>query len=164
MESGGVDASPVTWRDIWALRGAGVLDQLHELVALYREPYIQMFYNGVATSDKLIQTNADLVQRFANAIARAHLLLLDPGSKAAVLAVLKEWEPDRADDDLSGEYDFVLGNLSKEGVISDEAVRESIRTSAEQVGATAEFTPADFVDFSFIRRAYASLREQGWQP
>ncbi|HZS01718.1 MAG TPA: ABC transporter substrate-binding protein, partial [Chloroflexota bacterium] len=164
MQSGGLDASPVTWRDIWALRSAGVLDQLHELVPLYREPYIQMFYNGVATSDKLIQTNPDLVQRFANAIARAHLFILEPRNKPAVLRVLKEWEPGRADDDLSGEYDFVLGNLTKEGVISDEAVRESIRTSAEQVGTTTEFAPADFVDFSFIRRAYERLRQQGWQP
>jgi ABC-type nitrate/sulfonate/bicarbonate transport system substrate-binding protein len=141
-----------------------VLDQLHELVPLYREPYIQMFYNGVATSDKLIQTNPDLVQRFANAIARAHLFILEPRNKPAVLRVLQEWEPGRADDDLSGEYDFVLGNLTKEGVISDEAVRESIRTSAEQVGTTTEFAPSDFVDFLFIRRAYERLRQQGGQP
>jgi ABC-type nitrate/sulfonate/bicarbonate transport system substrate-binding protein len=164
MQSGSVDAAPLSWRDIWALRSTGAWDQFHELVPLYREPYLQMFYNGVATTDKLIQTNPNVVQRFANAIARAHLLLLDPTYKSDVMRALKEWEPDRSDDDLSGEYDFVRNNLSAEGTISDEAVRESIRTSAEQVGATTAFTPADFVDFSFIQRAYATLRERGWQP
>src|SRR4051812_16065591 len=164
LQSGALDASPVTWRDIWALRSAGVLDQFHELVPLYAEPYIQMFYNGVATSDKLIQGSPDLVQRFANAIARAHRYILDPRNRAAVIRDLQEWEPQRSDEDLGGEYDFVRTNLTPEGVISDEAVRQSIRTSAEQVGATTEYAPSDFVDFSFIRRAYARLAEQGRQP
>jgi ABC-type nitrate/sulfonate/bicarbonate transport system substrate-binding protein len=164
LQSGALDASPLTWRDIWALRTAGVLDQFHELVPLYREPYIQMFYNGVATSDKLIQGKPDLVQRFANGIARAHRFVLDPQNRAAVIRDLQEWEPHRSDEDLGGEYDFVRTNLTQEGVISDEAVRQSIRTSAEQVGATTEFAPSDFVDFSFIRRAYARLGEQGRQP
>jgi ABC-type nitrate/sulfonate/bicarbonate transport system substrate-binding protein len=164
LQSGALDASPVTWRDIWALRSAGVLDQFHELVPLYGEPYIQMFYNGVATSDMLIQGNPDLVQRFANAIARAHRYVLDPQNRAAVIRDLQEWEPQRSDEDLGGEYDFVRTNLTPEGVISDEAVRQSIRTSAEQVGAPTEFAPSDFVDFSFIRRAYARLAEQDRQP
>jgi NitT/TauT family transport system substrate-binding protein len=164
MRSGGVDASPVTWRDIWALRSAGVLQELHQLVPLYSEPYLQMFYNGVATTDQLIQGQPDVVQRFANAIARAHLFILDRRNKADIVGVIKQWEPDRSEEDLGGEYDFVYNNLTKEGVISDEAVRESIRTSAEQVGVTTEFAPEDFVDFSFIRRAYVQLREQGWQP
>ena len=51
----------MSWRDIWALRRAGMLSQLHELVPLHSLPYLQMFYNGVATTNKLIQTNPDLV-------------------------------------------------------------------------------------------------------
>ena len=121
MASGSLDASPVSWRDIWALRSAGLLSQLHELVPLYSLPYIQMFYNGVATTNKLIQTNPDLVQRFSNAVARSHTMMLDTRNKGEVVRLLKTWEPDRETEDLEGEYDFVRNNLTKNGVISDEA-------------------------------------------
>jgi NitT/TauT family transport system substrate-binding protein len=164
MQSGSLDASPVSWRDIWALRKAGMLSQLHELVPLYSLPYLQMFYNGVATTNKLIQNDPDLVQRFANAIARSHTMMLDTRNKAEVVRLLQQWEPDRETEDLEGEYDFVRNNFTKTGTISDEAVRESIRTSAEQVGATTDFAPEDFVDFSFIRRAYEHLGSAGDQP
>ena len=159
-----LDASPVILARHLGAPQRRLLGQLHELVPLYSLPYIQMFYNGVATSDKLIQTNPDLVQRFANAVARSHTMHAGHPNRAAVVRAAGLGAATARQRTLEGEYDFVRNNLTENGTISDEAVRESIRTSAEQVAATTEFAPDDFVDFSFIRRAYARLGEQGREP
>src|ERR687895_162906 len=64
LRSGAIDASPLAVRDVVALK-----DQKHTVLAdLGKE--VQLVWNGVAVSNKLLTENPQLVERFLRAVAK----------------------------------------------------------------------------------------------
>ena len=60
--------------------------------------YQRFFGNGLATMGDTIRNNRELVEKFGRAFARGHAFALDDGNRAAVLAHLKEGNPQEGED------------------------------------------------------------------
>ena len=60
--------------------------------------YQRFFGNGLATMGDTIRNNPELVEKFGRAFARGHAFALDDANRAAVLAHLKEGNPQEGED------------------------------------------------------------------
>ena len=60
--------------------------------------YQRFFGNGLATMGDTIRNNRELVEKFGRAFARGHAFALDDANRAAVLAHLKEGNPQEGED------------------------------------------------------------------
>ena len=60
--------------------------------------YQRFFGNGLATMGDTIRNNSELVEKFGRAFARGHAFALDDANRAAVLAHLKEGNPQEGED------------------------------------------------------------------
>lgn len=158
LKSGAVDAAPLGWADGWQMQQQNLTANYSALVKLYELPYISMFQNGVATSDRLIRENPSLVQRFMNATAKGDLFWRNLKNKDEVVRLLQTYQPNRTPEELAGEYDFMTAVHTKDGTISDADVKLAIEQVKELQRVSKDFALADFVDFSFVRKAYAQAQ------
>jgi len=78
---------------------AAILTQRGLPVRDITPPEFQRFFgNGLATMGDTIRNNRELVEKFGRAFARGHAFALDDANRAAVLAHLKEGNPQEGED------------------------------------------------------------------
>ena len=152
--SGSVDAAPLTPRDIaqvGPLKGNILADTGKE---------IQMVWNGVAVSGKLLTENPGLVERFLRALAKGREFARR--FKEPTLAMIAKHNPSPLEA-LSLDYDTALGSMTDEGSVADEVLKDEIFTRAELIKAATVPDPRKLYDYSIIKKAYADLK-RGWKP
>ena len=65
---------------------------------------------------------------------------------------------------LSLDYDIAVGSMTEEGWISDDTLREEVKTRAELINATKVPDVETIFDYTLIKKAYADLKKDGWKP
>jgi NitT/TauT family transport system substrate-binding protein len=119
--SGAVDASPLTPRDISQIgsaRGYLIADLSDQ---------IQLVWNGVAVSNKLLAENPASVERYLRAIAKGREFARR--NKEIAIAIVAKYNPLPAEA-LSVDYDSALVSMIDEGSVSDDVLRDEIATRA----------------------------------
>jgi len=152
--SGAIDAAPLSPRDIAQLGGMRV----NMLADASKE--IQLVWNGVAVSNKLLGDNPVLVERFLRALAKGREFARrykDP--TIAMVAKYTPFPPDA----LLVDYDTALSSMTDEGSVSDDVLREEVLTRAELIKSANVPDPAKLYDYSIIKRIYAELKKS-WKP
>ena len=59
-------------------------------------------------------------------------------------------------------WSAILG--TEEGWISDETLREEVKSRGELIKVTKVPDVASIFDYTLIRKAYADLKTEGWKP
>jgi len=148
--SGAIDAAPLSPRDIAQL---GTM-RVNMLADASKE--IQLVWNGVAVSNKLLGDNPALVERFLRALAKGREFARR--YKEPTIAMVSKYTP-FSPDALLVDYDTALSSMTDEGSVSDDVLREEVLTRAELIKSPNVPDPAKLYDYSIIKRIYAELKK-----
>jgi NitT/TauT family transport system substrate-binding protein len=157
LESGAVPAAVLGIGDAYKLRQDG--PRGHEVADLSREVHMQ--FNGLATSDRLLHDDPDLVRRFVRATIKSREYF--KAYKEETLRIVAQYngasrevnEPD---------YDSIIATLTPDGTLAEDVqVADSI-VRAGLIGAPDVAPPEQIYDYSLARSIYAELRRTGWEP
>ena len=152
--SGSVDAAPLSPRDISQIGPMRV----NTLADISKE--IQLVWNGVAVSNKLLGDNPALVERFLRALAKGREFARR--YREPTIAMVSKHTP-LPPEALAVDYDTALSSMTDEGSVSEDVLREEILTRAELIKATNVPDAAKLYDYSIIKRIYADLK-RSWKP
>ncbi len=142
------------------MQKADQLGKLHLLIDLNKE--VHMAFGGYATSDALIKSNPELVQRTVRALMKG--LAVNRASRAVTIAALVNHGS--SEDAAAESYDLFADTLSPTSVVSDEdqAFELKLRAQMLDVDPAKVPPPSYFFDFSFVKKAAAELKAEGWKP
>ena len=152
--SGSVDAAPLSPRDIaqvGPLKGHILADTTKE---------VQLVWNGVAVSSKLLAENPLLVERFLRAVAKGREFARF--YKEPTIAMIAKHTPSPLDV-LSLDYDTVLGSMTEAGWVTDDVLRDEIVTRGELIKVTKLPEPGQLFDYRIIKKVYTELKKS-WKP
>jgi len=152
--SGSVDAAPLSPRDVAQLSPL----KGHILADTTKE--VQLVWNGVAVSSKLLAENPLLVERFLRAVAKGREFARR--YKEPTIAMLAKHNPSPLDL-LSLDYETALGSMTEEGWVADDVLRDEVVTRAELIEVAKPPEPGQLFDYSIIKKVYADLRKN-WKP
>jgi hypothetical protein len=61
-------------------------------------------------------------------------------------------------------YDSSVRVVSRDGTAEEKVLENVIEDVKRSTGIKKEFRPADFFDFSFVRKAQEKVKMTGWRP
>lgn len=162
VKSGSLPAVVLSSIDAATLRNKGMEIRGHLLEDAMKDN-IRMLYNGVATSDALIKDNPDLVLRFIRATLKGMRFMTVFRNKSITNLINYSKTGRRA---TTADYDDVVRTLTKDGTVPLTIQELSVEVQAEVVKLPkSQIPPLDkMFDYSFVRKANASLDAQGWKP
>jgi NitT/TauT family transport system substrate-binding protein len=152
--SGSVDAAPLSPRDVAQvspLKGHILADTTKE---------VQLVWNGIAVSSKLLTENPLLVERFLRAVAKGREFARR--FKEPTIAMIAKHNPSPLDL-LSLDYDTALGSMTEAGWVADDVLRDEIVTRGELIKVTKLPEAGQLFDYSIIKKVYTDL-SKNWKP
>jgi NitT/TauT family transport system substrate-binding protein len=152
--SGSVDAAPLTPRDITQIGSI----RANTVANISKE--IQLVWNGVAVSNKLLADQPAMVERFLRALAKGREFARR--YKEPTIAMVSKHTP-LPPEALSVDYETALRSMTDEGSVADDVLKDEILTRAELIKAANVPDRSKFYDYSIIKRIYADLKK-GWKP
>jgi len=155
LRSGVIDASPLVPRDMVVLK-----DQKHVVLAdLGKE--IQLVWNGVAVSSKLLSENPHLVERFLRGLAKGREFARR--YKDDTVSLISKRDPSPLDA-IRVDYDVTKASMTDDGSLPDDVIKEEAATRAELTKVTNPPPISALFDYIITRKNYAQLKATGWQP
>ena len=155
LRSGAIDASPLAVRDVVALK-----DQKHTVLAdLGKE--VQLVWNGVAVSNKLLLENPQLVERFLRALAKGREFARR--YREETVAFVGKRDPTPVDA-LRVDYEVTKASMTADGSLPDDVLRDEVTTRSELTKAASPPNISAVFDYNITRKNYAQLKAAGWQP
>jgi NitT/TauT family transport system substrate-binding protein len=153
--SGAIDAAPLVPRDMVILSR-----QKHIILAdLGKE--IQLVWNGVSVSSKVLGESPQLVERFLRALAKGREFARRYRDETVALIGKRDPSPLEA---IKVDYDVTRASMTEEGWLPDDVLREEVATRAELTKVATPPPISAVFDYAITKRNYAQLKTSGWQP
>ena len=161
VKSGALPAALLHPGDVEILKSAGGLDHGTMRVDLRQE--VRSTFNGLATSDDLIKSHPDEVERFVRATRKGMIYARNYRDESiARFAGYMKAKPE----EVSAEYDVLRSLMALDGPI-DAAVQTNeitLRSAMMDLPKDKPMAPGGVFDFSFAERVNAELASKGWKP
>ena len=155
LRTGAIDAAPLVPRDMVVLK-----DQKHVVLAdLGKE--IQLVWNGVAVSTKLLTENSQLVERFLRSLAKGREFARRFRDETISLISKRDPSPLEA---IKVDYEVTKASMTEDGSLPDDVLIQEIATRAELTKVATPPNISTAFDYSITRKNYAQLKAAGWQP
>jgi ABC-type nitrate/sulfonate/bicarbonate transport system substrate-binding protein len=155
LRTGAIDATPVSPRDLMVLK-----DQKHVVLAdLGKE--IQLVWNGVAVSNKLLAENPQLAERFLRGLAKGREFARRYRDETISLISKRDPSPIEA---IKVDYDVTKASMTEDGSLPYDILRDEVATRAELTKVANAPNISSVFDYSITRKNYAQLKAIGWQP
>ena len=153
--SGAIDAAPLVPRDMVVLK-----EQKHIVLAdLGKE--IQLVWNGVAVSTKLLAENPQLVERFLRGLAKGREFARRYRDETISFISKRDPSPLEA---IKVDYEVTKASMTEDGSLPDDVIRDEVTTRAELTKVANRPSPSALFDYTITRKNYAQLKATGWQP
>lgn len=155
LRAGAIDASPLSMRDVVMMK-----DQKHTVLAdLGRE--IQLVWNGVAVSNKILVENPQLVEKFLRALAKGREFARRYREETVAMISKRDPTPIEA---LKVDYEVTKAAMTDDGSLPDEVLRQEVATRAELTKTAKAPDISTVFDYTITRKNYSQLKAAGWQP
>ena len=155
LRTGAIDAAPLVPRDMVVLK-----DQKHIVLAdLGKE--IQLVWNGVAVSSKLLADNPQLVERFLRGLAKGREFARR--YRDETISLISKRDPSPIDA-IKVDYDVTKASMTEDGSLPDDILRDEVGTRAELTKVANSPSISSVFDYSITRKNYAQLKATGWMP
>jgi len=155
LQSGAIDAAPLVPRDMVVL----AKQKPHVLAELGKE--IQLVWNGVSTSHRVLAERPELVERFLRALAKGREFARR--YKEDAVTMISKHDPSSVEA-IRVDYDVTKASMTDEGWLPDDILREEITARAALTKVINPPSPAALFDYSYTKRNYAQLKASGWKP
>jgi len=153
--SGMVDATPLAPRELVKLG----LQKQKVLADLGKE--IQLVWNGVAVSSRLLAENQALVERFLRAIVKGREYARR--NRDETIAIIGKHDPSPIEG-LRADYEATKASMTDEGWLPDDILREEVNIRAELTKVAVPANPLGMYDYSIVKKIYSQLKVSGPQP
>ena len=151
LRAGAIDASPLAMRDVVMLK-----DQKHTVLAdLGKE--IQLVWNGVAVSSKILVENPHLVERFLRGLAKGREYARRYREETIALISKRDPTPIEA---LRVDYEVTKAAMTEDGSLPDDVLRQEVATRSELTKAAKVPDIAAAFDYNITRKNYASIKSR----
>ncbi|HUB95604.1 MAG TPA: ABC transporter substrate-binding protein [Stellaceae bacterium] len=162
LASGSLPAIILSAGDVTPLRSMPFFSKAHMIVDMEKD--IRMPYTGVATSEKLIASDRDVVLRFLRAMVRGVAYMR--AFKAETVAILLKADPANTKDALDADWDDLIPTLTTDGTASDALIRKDLDVRAAILDIPADKIPAidRIYDYGPLREVEAEIKASGWKP
>ena len=155
LRSGAIDASPLTVRDVVMMK-----DLKHTILAdLGKE--IQLVWNGVAVSNKILAENPQLVEKFLRALAKGREFARRYPDETIALVSKRDATPLEA---IKVDYHATKAAMTEDGSLPDEVLRQEVATRSKLTKIAKPPDISAVFDYTLTRKNYAQLKAVGWQP
>ena len=135
-------------------------DQKHIVLAdLGKE--IQLVWNGVAVSSKLLAENPQLVARFLRGLAKGREFARRYRDETISLISKRDPSPLEA---IKIDYEVTKASMTEDGSLPDDVLRDEVATRAELTKVANPPNISTVFDYNITRKNYAQLKATGWQP
>lgn len=155
LMSGMVDATPLAPRELVKLG----LQKQKVLADLGKE--IQLVWNGVAVSSRLLAENPSLVERFLRSIVKGREFARR--YRDETVAIIGKHDPSPIEG-LKADYEVTKASMTDEGWLPDDILREEVTIRAELTKVAVPANPLGMYDYSIVKKIYGQLKSSGWQP
>ena len=122
---------------------------------------IQLVWNGVAVSTKLLAENPQLVERFLRGLAKGREFARRYRDETIALISKRDPSPLEA---IKVDYEVTKASMTEDGSLPDDVLRDEVTTRAELTKVVNRPSPSALFDYSITRKNYAQLKATGWQP
>ena len=122
---------------------------------------IQLVWNGVAVSSKLLAENPQLVERFLRGLAKGREFARRYRDETIALISKRDPSPLEA---IKVDYEVTKASMTEDGSLPDDVLRDEVTTRAELTKVANRPSPSALFDYSITRKNYAQLKATGWQP
>lgn len=150
--SGTVDATPLAPRELVKLG----LQKQKVLADLSKE--IQLVWNGVAVSNRLLAENPQLVERFLRAIVRGREY--GRRNREEAIATIAKYDPSPVEG-LRADYEMTRSSMTDEGWLPDDILREEVATRADLTKVAMPANPLGMYDYNIVKKIYAQYKSSG---
>ena len=152
LRVGAVDAAMLNIGPRYLALDAG----LRELLFMGSE--VKNSWGTLATTDRLLKKNPQLVARFVRAGLKG--LRLFSQNREAAVGIMEKFSGLKRS--LAGRiYDDLKGTFSRDGTVDEETQRSDLAVIREITGAKQLIPISKGYDFSIVRKAQRQLNEQG---
>ena len=125
--------------------------------------YIAQYLNGgLCASQEKIKQAPDRIARFVTAGLKGYQFFTT--RREASIAYMMEFLKTKDRDTVAAIYDSSVRVVSRDGTADDKTLEGVIEDVKRSTGVKKDFRPADFFDFSFLRKAQEKLKASGWKP
>ena len=162
MEHASLPAIFLSYIEARLARQRGSLDRGHVLIDFPHA--LQMPYNGLATSDSLMQREPALVERFITAVAMGMRKM--KADRATTLAVLGQYARNADAATLGEALDDTAPTVLDHAEAPLEERQFDLKLRATMLGLAGDALPLldQVYDYFFVERALAALDQEGWKP
>ena len=122
---------------------------------------IQLVWNGVAVSKKLLVENPQLVERFLRALAKGREYARRYREETIAFISKRDPTPIEA---LRVDYEVTKARMTEDGSLPDDVLRQEVATRSELTKAASPPNISAAFDYNITRKNYAQLKAAGWQP
>lgn len=154
-KAGFIDATPLAHRDFIMLGQSGG----HVLADMAKE--IQLVWNGVAVSNKLLTENSLLVERFLRAVIKGREYARR--YKEKTVGMVAKFDPSPREV-IAMDYEAGLASMTEEGWVSDDVLREEVAARAEITKLSQPPEASKLYDYGIVKKVYSELKANGWSP
>jgi NitT/TauT family transport system substrate-binding protein len=164
MEHASLPAIFLSYIEERVARQRGALANGHVLIDFPGPSGIKMPYNGLATSQDLIDKNPDLVRRFVTAVVMGMRTMKT--DRDATLKVMAKYAKNTAPEVLSQSLDDTTPTVLANAEATPEQRQFDLKLRGTMLSiGEAKLPPLDRVyDYSFVEQAIAALDQAGWKP
>jgi len=153
--SGAVDAAILGAEQHYSALAAGMREQL------FLGNEVKNSWGTVATTERILQEDSDLMQRFFKGTLKG-LRLIRANRQVTTAAIMKFSRVDAA---LAGRvYDDLITTFTNDGTVDDETQKNDLAIIQKIIGGNEQLTANRFYDFTLARNADRELTQSGWKP
>ena len=162
VASGSLPGVILSTGDAAPFKGTPVLAHAHVLVDM--EKSIRMPYTGVATSERMLTSNPELVKHFLRAVMKG-VLYMRAYKEQTVDIVLKA-DPTAKRVAIAADWDDLMPTLTSDGTAPEALIRKDLEIRAALIDMPESKIPPvnRFYDYGPLRAVQAELRASGWKP
>ncbi len=125
--------------------------------------YIAQYLNGgICAPQEKIRQAPERITRFVNAAYKGYLFFTT--RREASINTMMGFFKTKDRDAVASIYDSSMRVVSRDGTAEEKVLEGVIEDVKKSTGVKKESRPADFFDFSFLRKAQEKLRTSGWRP
>jgi len=162
MEHASLPAIFLSYIEERIARQRGALAHGHVLIDFPHD--LKMPYNGLATSQALIESNPSLVKRFVTAVVMGMREMT--ADRAATLAAMEKYAKNTNPETLSEALDDTTPTVLQkaEATAGERQFDLKLRGSMLKLSESALPRLDQVYDYSFVEQAIAALDKSGWKP
>jgi len=124
--------------------------------------YVAQYLNGgLCTPVDRIRQAPEKIVRFISAGFKGYLFFRT--RREASIAYMMDFLKTKDRDAAASIYDSSVKTISRDGSADDKVLEGVIEDVKRSTGVKKEFRPADFFDFSFLRKAQEKVKAGGWK-